>query len=174
MSRRTRYSREVRERAVRMVIDHGGEYESRWEAIRSIAEKIGCSPESLRKGILRAEVDSGQRAGVTSEEQARMKALERENRELRRANEILRKARRILPRRSSTADRNDGVLYRRSPRGVRRSSGCGRRTSGSTEPARSGDNYCTMSDRKSPPWGRDSTKSASGIPGAIQSLEPAK
>ncbi len=92
MARRSRFSQEVRERAVRMVLDHGGEYVSRWEAIRSIAEKIGCSPETLRKWILRVEVDSGQRPGVTSEEQARMKELERENRELRRANEILRKA----------------------------------------------------------------------------------
>ncbi len=75
-----------------MVIDHGGEYGSRWAAIRSIAEKIGCSPETLRKWLLRAEVDSGARAGLTSEERARTKELEREVRELRRANEILRKA----------------------------------------------------------------------------------
>ena len=75
-----------------MVIDHGGEYGSRWAAIRSIAEKIGCSPETLRKWLVRAEVDSGARAGLTSEERARTKELEREVRELRRANEILRKA----------------------------------------------------------------------------------
>jgi len=92
MTRRTRFSQEVRERAVRMVVDHGGDYGSRWEAICSIAEKIGCSPETLRKWLLRAEVDSGARAGITSDERARMKELERENRELRRANEILRKA----------------------------------------------------------------------------------
>ena len=92
MTRRSRYSQEVRERAVRMVFDHGSEYGSRWEAISSIAEKIGCAPETLRKWLLRAEVDSGTRAGVTSDERARMKELERENRELRRANEILRKA----------------------------------------------------------------------------------
>ena len=92
MSRRIRYSQEVRERAVRMVIEHEGDYASQWEAIRSIAEKIGCSPESLRKWLRRTEVDSGLRDGVTSDERARMKDLERENRELRRANEILRKA----------------------------------------------------------------------------------
>jgi transposase len=75
-----------------MVIEHEGDYASQWEAIRSIAEKIGCSPESLRKWLRRTEVDSGSRSGVTSDERARMKDLEKENRELRRANEILRKA----------------------------------------------------------------------------------
>ena len=92
MTRRSRYSQEVRERAVRMVVEHEGQYASQWEAIRSIAEKIGCSAESLRKWLRRAEVDSGRRGGLTSDERARMKDLERENRELRRANEILRKA----------------------------------------------------------------------------------
>ena len=92
MTRRNRFSLEVRERAVRMVFDHGAEYGSQWEAIRSIAEKIGCSPETLRKWVRQTEVDTGCRGGVTSDEQARMKDLERENRELRRANEILRKA----------------------------------------------------------------------------------
>ncbi len=92
MARRSRFSQEVRERAVRMVIDHGGEYGSRWGAIRSIAEKIGCSAETLRKWVRQTEVDTGRRGGLTSDEQARMKELERENRELRRANEILRKA----------------------------------------------------------------------------------
>jgi transposase len=75
-----------------MVVDHEGDYGSQWEAIRSIAEKIGCSPESLRKWLRRTEVDSGSRSGVTSDERVRMKDLEKENRELRRANEILRKA----------------------------------------------------------------------------------
>ena len=92
MTRRNRFSLEVRERAVRMVFDHGAEYGSQWETIRSIAEKIGCSPETLRKWVRQTEVDTGRRGGVTSEDQSRMKELERENRELRRANEILRKA----------------------------------------------------------------------------------
>jgi transposase-like protein len=75
-----------------MVMEREGDYASQWEAIRSIAEKIGCSPESLRKWLRRTEIDSGSRSGVTSDERARMKDLEKENRELRRANEILRKA----------------------------------------------------------------------------------
>jgi transposase len=92
MARVSRFSREVRERAVRMVFEHRGEYGSEWEAMVSIAEKIGCSAETLRKWVRQTEVDSGRRDGLTSDEQARMKELERENRELRRANEILRKA----------------------------------------------------------------------------------
>ena len=84
MARTSRYSQEVRERAVRMVLDHGSDYGSRWEAICSIAEKIGCSPETLRKWLLRAEVDSGVRTGVTSDERARTKELERENARLKR------------------------------------------------------------------------------------------
>ena len=92
MVRRSKFSQEVRERAVRMVFEHGGQYGSQWEAIRSIAEKIGCSAEALRKWVRRTEIDSGGRGGVTTDERARMKDLERENRELRRANEILRKA----------------------------------------------------------------------------------
>ncbi len=92
MARRSRFSLEVRERAVRMVFEHGTQYGSQWEAIRSIAEKIGCSAETLRKWVRQTEVDTGRRGGLTSEEQARIKELERENRELRRANEILRKA----------------------------------------------------------------------------------
>ena len=92
MAQRIRFSQEVRERAVRLVVEHERNHASRWEAIRSIAEKIGCSPESLRKWLRRAEVDSGLRGGVTSDDRARMKDLEREVRELRRANEILRKA----------------------------------------------------------------------------------
>ncbi len=92
MARKSRYSQEVRERSVRMVFEHGGEYASEWEAIGSIAAKIGCSAETLRKWVRQTEVDSGRRGGLTSEEQARIKELERENRELRRANEFLRKA----------------------------------------------------------------------------------
>jgi transposase len=75
-----------------MVLEHRGEYDSEWETIRSIAEKIGCSAEALRTWVRRAQVDSGDRAGVTTDERVRMKELEREVRELRRVNEILRKA----------------------------------------------------------------------------------
>jgi len=92
MSRGSRYSPEVQERAVRMVLDHEGEHDSQWATIRSIAEKMGCSPETLRKWVRQAERDQGRRPGLTSEERDRLKELEREVRELRRANEILRKA----------------------------------------------------------------------------------
>ena len=92
MARKSRYSQEVRERSVRMVFEHGSEYDSEWEAICSIAEKIGCSSETLRKWVRRTEIDTGRREGLTSDERARTKDLEREVRELRRANEILRKA----------------------------------------------------------------------------------
>lgn len=87
-----RFSPEFRERAVRLVQDNRSEYGSQWSAVRSIAEKMGCSAEALRSWIRRAEVDSGSRPGVTTEERQRIKELERENLELRRANEILRKA----------------------------------------------------------------------------------
>ena len=92
MARASRFSPEVRERAVRMVLDHAEQYESRWAAIRSVAEKIGCSAEALRSWVNQAERDQGQRPGLTSDERARLKQLERENFELRRANEILKKA----------------------------------------------------------------------------------
>jgi transposase len=92
MPRHSRYSPEVRERAVRMVQEHAREYPSQWGAIASIAQKIGCSGETLRKWLRQAERDAGQRPGLTTDEQQRVQALERENRELRRANEILRKA----------------------------------------------------------------------------------
>jgi transposase len=75
-----------------MVFEHQGEHESQWAAIESISAKIGCTAETLRKWVRRAERDRGLRAGVSSDERERFKALERENRELRRANEILRKA----------------------------------------------------------------------------------
>jgi transposase len=92
MKKSTKYSPEVRERAVRMVFEHQGEHESQWAAICSIAAKIGCSSETLRHWVRRAERDQGLRPGLTSDERERLKQLERENRELRRANEILRKA----------------------------------------------------------------------------------
>ena len=92
MSTTKRYSPEVQERAVRMVFDHRNDYPSQWAAIKSIAPKIGCTVEALRRWVRQAERDQGKRAGLTSDERARLKALERENLELRRANEILRKA----------------------------------------------------------------------------------
>jgi transposase len=92
MDRRTRYPAEVRERAVRLVLEHQEDYESQWAAIESVAEKFGCSAETLRRWVRRAETDQGTREGTTSEDHGRIKELERENRELRRANEILRKA----------------------------------------------------------------------------------
>ena len=89
---RNKYSPEVRERAVRMVLDHEGQHESRWAAIVSISSKIGCAPQTLNEWVKKAEVDGGRRAGMPTEIAERLKALERENRELRQANEILRKA----------------------------------------------------------------------------------
>jgi transposase len=88
----TKYAPEVRERAVRMVFEHQGEHASQWTAIGSIAAKIGCTAETLRGWVRQAERDQGLRAGPTSDERERIKALEREVRELRQANEILRKA----------------------------------------------------------------------------------
>ena len=98
-----RYSPEVRARAARMVLDHQGDYASEWAAMQSIAPKFGCAAETLRKWGRREERDTGQRPGPTSEQLARLKELERENRELRQVNEILRKASAFSPRRSSTA-----------------------------------------------------------------------
>ena len=92
MAKTNKFSKEVRERAVRMLFEHRGGYASEWEAMRSISSKIGCTAETLRKWVRQAEVDSGRRGGLTSDERARVKELEREVRELRRANEILKKA----------------------------------------------------------------------------------
>ena len=93
MSKTTnKFSPEVRERAVRLVLDNEGQHASRWQAVMSIAAKIGCTPQTLNDWVKKAEVNLGKRPGVSSEMVDRMKALERENRELRQANEILRKA----------------------------------------------------------------------------------
>ena len=88
----TRYSREVRDRAVRMVAEHRDEYSSQWAAITSIAEKLGMTAETLRRWVRRAEVDGGLRAGLTTDERQQLKVLQREVKELRRANEILKAA----------------------------------------------------------------------------------
>jgi len=92
MSTSKQFSPEVKERAVRLVLEHQAEYPAQWAAITSIASKIGCAAETLRQWVRRAEREAGRRPGLTTEDQQRLKHLERENRELRRANEILRKA----------------------------------------------------------------------------------
>lgn len=92
MKKTNKYSPEVRERAVRMVQEHRGEYPSLWAAIESIAPKIGCVPQTLHEWVRKQEVDAGLRNGVSSTEHERIKALEREVKELRRANEILKTA----------------------------------------------------------------------------------
>jgi transposase-like protein len=92
MNKSTKFSPEVRERAVRMVLEHRGEYPSLWTAVESIAPKIGCVPQTLLTWVQRHEIDTGVREGVTTAEAQRMKELERENKELRRANEILKLA----------------------------------------------------------------------------------
>ncbi len=90
MNKSNKFSPEVRERAVRLVQEHRGEYPSLWAAVESIAPKIGCVPQTLLEWVKRAEVDAGARPGTTTAEAQRIKELERENKELRRANEILR------------------------------------------------------------------------------------
>src|SRR6266850_4429198 len=112
MGRASRYSPEVRERAVRMLVEHQGEHESQWAAIGSIAAKIGCSAETLRKWVRQGERDHGVRGGLTSGERDRLKELEREVRELRRANEILRKASAFFAQAEFDRDRGDGVVHR--------------------------------------------------------------
>jgi transposase-like protein len=92
MNKAKRYSPEVKGRAVRLLLENEKNYESRWAAMVSIATKIGCTPETLRSWVKQEEVDTGRREGLTSDDRARLKALEKENRELRRANEILKTA----------------------------------------------------------------------------------
>jgi transposase len=92
MGRLSRYSPEVRERSVRLVLEQSEKHGSQWAAIQSVASKIGCTAETLRRWVRQAEIDHGSRAGLTTSERQRLKQLERENRELKRANEILRKA----------------------------------------------------------------------------------
>ena len=87
-----KYSKEVRERAVRMVREHQPDHPSEWAAIQSVAAKLGCTPQTLHNWLRKAQVDAKEREGLTTSDRERMKALERENRELRQANEILRKA----------------------------------------------------------------------------------
>ncbi len=92
MNKSNKFSPEVKERAVRLVQEHRGEYRSLWAAVESIAPKIGCVPQTLLEWVKRAEIDTGERPGTTTAEAQRMKDLERENKELRRANDILRTA----------------------------------------------------------------------------------
>ena len=92
MNRTKRYSPEVKERAVRLLLENESGYESRWAALVSISGKIGCTPETLRSWVKQEEVDTGRRDGLTTADRERLKALEKENKELRRANEILKTA----------------------------------------------------------------------------------
>ncbi len=113
---RNRFSLEVRARAVRMVLENESGYSSRWAAITSISTKIGCVPQTLSSWVKRREVDNGSQAGVLTDVADKMKALEREVRELRQANEILRKASAYFALfyvfgRSSTARSNDDAIY---------------------------------------------------------------
>ena len=92
MTKANKFSPEVRERAVRMVLEHRGQYPSLWAAIESIAPKIGCLPQTLNEWVKRHQIDTGAKDGITTADLQRLKELERENKELRRANEILKLA----------------------------------------------------------------------------------
>jgi transposase len=119
MKKQVRYSPEVRERAVRLLYEHQGEYESQWAALESIASKIGCTAETLRKWVRQSETDQGIRAGMSTSDRERLKQLERENRELKQANEILRKASAYFAKGRWTADRSDGDICRSTQGAVR-------------------------------------------------------
>ena len=119
MTRPGRYPAEIRERAVRMVLEHEAEHTSQWAAITSIASKFGMTPETLRIWVRRAEVDGGARPGLTTEERERLRELERENRELRRANEILKAASvDSMGQRNSASSLSAGVSKSRVLRGL--------------------------------------------------------
>jgi transposase len=116
MTRPSRFSPEVRARAVRMALEHADAHDSQWGAITSIAEKIGCTAETLRKWVRQAERDAGSRPGLTTEERQRLKQLERENVELRRANEILKKAAAFFAPAELDRRASDGAVHRYAPR----------------------------------------------------------
>ena len=105
MNKLTKFSPEVRERAVRLVQEHRGEYPSLWAAVESIAPKIGCVPQTLLEWVKRQEVDNGQREGLSTSERERVKALEREVKELRRANDILKTASAFFAQASASSRR---------------------------------------------------------------------
>jgi transposase len=111
MGRPSKYSPELRERAIRMVFEHAAAHRSQWAAIRSVAEKIGCANEVLRRWVRQAERDAGHRPGMTTDERQRLKELERENVELKRLMRSCGKRQHISPRRSSTAERSDDPIH---------------------------------------------------------------